>query len=221
MEYLIDIQIRNIYTKPESGLVGVFSLGDQVFKLLKELTDQNKIKGAYFSHYYNPPNTSPHVKVGIWYKELTEVSTVNQLLDNLCEKKKYKNIVADKGIFEPTTGKWENFPDDIVVDYVICKSFEFLVKAKSDLGSCLPPLDMLASWLMQHKAEVDQVIMSKDIFRAPQKVRTLTSEESGWVWERIVHHLLNAYCTYNQNNPIESYEFKLKAKLRRNGIYIP
>lgn len=117
LKYLIDLQIRNIRTKPKLGLAGVFSLGDRVFfEILEELINQGKIKGAYLSHYFAPPDILPHLKVGIRYKELADLASVNQLLDNLCEE--YKDIVTDKGKFELMTGEYQHFPHDIVVDYL-------------------------------------------------------------------------------------------------------
>lgn len=64
-QYLKDLQIRNIRTKLELGLNGVFIIGDRVFELLRKLAKEGKVRGAYLSHYYDPPKTEPHGKVGI------------------------------------------------------------------------------------------------------------------------------------------------------------
>lgn len=220
LEYLADLQTRNIHTKPELYLEGAFYLGERVFEILKGLINQGKIKGAYLSHYFQPPDTLPHVKVGIRYKELTDLATVNQLLNKLCAK--YKDIVTDKGRFEQTTGEYQRFPHDIVVDYLACHSFKFLLKAKDELGSKLPPIDKIVKWFLQNKDEVtNSIIKTRDIFRANTNARTLKPLEIGWIWERFVHHLLNAYhCTYDPSDPVQSYEFKLKQALRENGILI-
>lgn len=219
-EYLTDLQIRNIHTKLELDLDGVFLLSDQIFVVLKELINQGKIKGAYLSHYFEPPHTPPHVKVGIQYRELAELTIVNQHLDKLCEK--HKNIATDKGKFEHTTGEYQRFPQDIVVDYVACQAFQFLLKAKDELGSTLPPIDRMVNWFLQHEDEItNSTIGSRNIFRANSNARALKPEEIERIWERFVHHFLNSYhATCDLNNPTQSYEFKVKQALRKNGIPI-
>lgn len=75
VEYLEDIQIRNILTKPELGLVGVFFLGDQIFQVLGKLSQEGRVRGVYFTHYYDPPRTEPHIKVGIRYDNLADLES--------------------------------------------------------------------------------------------------------------------------------------------------
>jgi hypothetical protein len=69
MESLNDLQTRNILTKPDMGLSGVYGLGDQIFILLRDLVQERKTRGAYFTHYYYPTEVEPHVKVGIRYEK--------------------------------------------------------------------------------------------------------------------------------------------------------
>ena len=220
LERLPDLQTRNIHTKPELGLAKVFYIGDQVFEILKKLIKQSKIKGAYLSHYFLPPDILPHVKAGIRYEEPADLAIANQLLDDLCEK--YRDIVTDRGAFEQTTGEYQHFPPDIVVDYVICHAFQFLLKGKDDLGNILPPVNKMAEWILQLKNEItNSVIESRDIFRINSDVRSLKQSEIGWIWERFVHHLLNSYqANYDPNNPAESYELKVKQVLKENDILI-
>lgn len=222
VEYLKDLQIRNIHTKPELGLNGVFMIGDRVFILLRKLVNEGKIRGAYFSHYYEPPKTEAHAKVGIRYHNLAQLDSVSSMLDALCHE--YQDVVIDRGKFEPTTGECKDppLPADIVVDYIICHSFEFLLKVKNEFGDELPPPDRMGQFLAVHRQEVTHhIVNAKDIFRDEQNTRPLTPEETSRVWERFVHHLLNASkSTYNPVNPTESYEPKVKRMLLEHGIDI-
>ena len=220
VEYLRDLQIRNIRTKLELGLNGVFIIGDRVFELLRKLAKEGKVRGAYLSHYYDPPKTEPHAKVGIRYRSVAELDSASSLLDCICDER--RDVVIDKGKFEPTTGEFQYLPTEVVVDYVICHSFEFLLKVKDELGDELPPADRMAEFLANHRQEItDRVINARDLFRDEQNARRLTPEEIRQVWERFVHHLLNASkSTYDARNPAESYEVKVKSMLLSLGIPI-
>jgi len=187
--YLGDLQIRNVHTKSELRLSGVFIIGDRVFGLLRKLATGGKVSGAYLSHYYDPPNkTEPHVKVGIRYHNVGELDSASSMLDRLCDE--WRDVVIDKGEFERTTGEFQYLPSEIVVDYIICHSFEFLLKVKDELGDELPPPDRMAEFLVKYMHEItDRVINARDIFRDEQNTRKLTCEEARQVWERFVHHL--------------------------------
>jgi hypothetical protein len=66
----------------------------------------------------------------------------------------------------------------------------------------------IAGFLLQNRKEIEtDVIEAEDIFREATKARPLESGEAGWVWERFVHHLLNA--------------FKYPYELEPNVKYIP
>jgi hypothetical protein len=221
VEYLEDLQSRNIHTKPDLGLNGAFFLGDRVFELLRNLMHEDKITGAYFSHYFEQSNP-PHVKVGIRYGNLRDLDSVSSMLDKLCDEQ--KDLVVDKGKFQTTTGECKDppLPADIIVDYIACHSFEFLLRARNEVGKMLPPHDAMAQFFLRHKGEIERrVIYTPDIFRDSQHARHLTNEETRCVWERFVHHLLNANkVTYNPLNPTESYEPKVKRLLLEHGIDI-
>lgn len=219
-EYLKDLQACDIHTTQSLGLKGVFCLGDYVFELLRELKHKGMIRGAYFSHYFEPPQNPAHVKVGIRYAKSSDLESASSLLDNLCDN--HRDIVADKGNFKPTTGELPELPNDIVVDYVICHSFEFLLEVRKEFGNELPKIEDMVTFLLRHREEItDHVIGGKDIFRDEQAARILTDAETRVVWERFVHHLLNASkCTYDANQPEESYEGRVKIALLQNGIPI-
>lgn len=213
VEYLKDLQTRNVHTRLELALDGVFFLGDRVFQVLRKLRQDGKVRGMYFTHYYGPPWIEPHAKVGIRYHNLADLESASSVLDTLCDEQ--KDIVIDKGRFEPTTGEFEHLPSEIVVDYIICHSFEFFLRVKEELGNELPLPNRIVDFLVRHREEItNQVINAKDIFRAETQVRPLTAAETVWVWERVVHHLLNAHkARYD-------YEGTVKRMLRERGINI-
>lgn len=221
VDNLKDLQIRNIRTKPELWLSGVFILGDRVFELLSKLVNEGKVKGVYFSHYCEPPKTEPHAKVGIRYRDVAELDSVSFMLDSLCDSQ--KNLVTDKGRFEKTLGVCDDppLPADIVVDYIACHSFEFLLQAKGKLGNDLPrDPGRLAHFILDHRAGItNSVINAADIFRDEENVRPLIHLEMSCIWERFVHHLLNAYKVFlDPSRPSESYEATVKRILLENGI---
>jgi hypothetical protein len=218
-EYLKDLQIRDIRTKQLLELKGAFQLGDYVVELLSKLKLEGVIRGAYFTHYFDP-DTPPHVKVGIRYNEASDLASASSQLDILCDK--HKDIVSDKGNFKATIGQIPELPDDIVVDYVVCHSFEFLLEIRKEFGNELPKVENIVSFLLQHSENItDHVIRAKDIFRNEQDARILSEAETRVVWERFVHHLLNASkSTYDASKPEQSYEAKVKIALFRNGIPI-
>ncbi len=200
VEYLKDLQIRKIRTKPEQALNGVYSLGNDIFEVLKKLMHENKVNGVYFTHYYDPPHSvEPHVAIGIRYEKLEDLEFASSTLDTLCSRQ--RNLVIDKGAFETTEGKYDKLPHEIVVDYIICHiichSFEFLLKLKAESGNITIDPDSIANYLVQQvRAIGNEVLGARNIFRNQQNARALTTEESRWVWERFVHHLCNAYkCT--------------------------
>jgi hypothetical protein len=195
VEYLTDLQLRNIRTNTELGINGVFSLGDEVLAVLRKLVYERQVTDAFFTHYFEPPQTEPHVKVGIRYQTLDDLNLASSALDDLCYNR--SDLVIDKGKFEPTKGEYDKLPEDIVVDYVVCCSFKFLVKAKDELGSVSPAPDRVAKFLIRHKRSIDEELLhSKDIFRDEENARPLRSEEIPYVMERFVHHFCNAIkCT--------------------------
>ena len=67
--------------------------------------------------------------------------------------------------------------------------------------------------MLQDKTEIERsVVQANDIFRDCAKARRLKPEETGWVWERFVHHLLNAY--------LYAYESDVKRILTQNHVLI-
>lgn len=102
--------------------------------------------------------------------------------------------MIDKGKFDLAVGEYQPLPNEIVVDYIICHSFDWLVKAKEKFGNEHPSPNDVAKFLLQNKTEIEKsAIQANDIFRDCAKASRLKPEEIGWVWERFVHHLLNAY----------------------------
>lgn len=190
MEYLKDLQTRNILTKPDIGLDGVYILGDQVFLLLRDLVQERKVRGAYFTHYCCPPQVEPHVKVGLRYEKTEDLSSVTSLLDDLCGKQ--RDVVIDKGRFESTTGESDHLPPEIVVDYIICHSFDFVLKHREELEAKSQTPYEMARFLHLHMHEITAHIRQADILRNELEARPITQEEGFWIQERFIHHLLNA-----------------------------
>jgi hypothetical protein len=190
LEYLKDLQTRNILTRPDMGLNGVYCLGDQVFALLRGLLKERTVKGAYFTHYCWPPRVEPHVKVGIRFEKPPDLDAVASILNELCGKQKY--LVIDKGRFEHTTGEFEHLPPRIVVDYIVCHSFEFLLKHTQELRGKSQTPNEIARFLLLQKEEISTHIKVGDIFRNELQARLITQEEGFWIQERFIHHLLNS-----------------------------
>lgn len=198
-EHLKDLQTRNIRTKVEVGLNGVHVLGDQIRVLLGKLVRELKVKGAYFTHYYIPPQVEPHVKVGIRYEKIEDLNAVTLMLHGLCDEQ--TDIVTDKGRFETTLGIYQNLPYDIVVDYIICHSFDFLLEYGEELDDKSHEPHEIARFLLQHKDEIAMHLNAADIYRNEPRP-TLTQNEEFWIQERFVHHLLNA-CKVTTESELE------------------
>lgn len=214
IDFLPDLKQRNIFTSDQLGIRGVYLTGEKILEILKDFRiKNNKLIGVYFTHYYNPPKTKPHVKVGIRYIDKSSVDDLNNLLDTLCKDQKYG--VINKGVFEHTTGEYDPLPLDIVVDYVICHGFEFFIKIQKDVGEKLPQRpDIVSNWLLHHRNEINQqVVKARDIFRT-DLIRRCQPSEVANIWERFVHHLLNMY----RSN--RDYELQVKDILRQNGVNI-
>ncbi len=190
VEYLKDLQIRKIRIRPE--LKDVYLLDGKIFEVMSKLVQEGKVKGAYFTHQYNPEEKiEPHLNVGVRYEKTEDLTSASLMLDSLCDE--HKNLVLERGKFESTKGIDNDLPSDVVVDYLFCHLFEFLPKVREELGSEPPHPDRMAEFLMKHAQEMmDHVMSTADIFREVEKPRTLSPNETFSVWVRFVHCLLNA-----------------------------
>jgi len=206
VKILIDFQNRNIITHTSLDMI---TLGEIIFRFLKKARSNNLVKGCFFTYYYYPPNgLEPQVKVGIRYNNTKELTNINQQLDKLCKKE--SNLIKDPGQFKTTPGSDERIPNDVVVDYVICYSFNWVVKIKEDFGS-IPSYNDVGNLILNNKDNIEYKIL-KNSFR-DDKFRKLSIIESRTVWERFIHHICNA-CRI-QNN-----EDSLINLLIANGIEI-
>lgn len=209
VETLKDFQNRSIFTRLEYGIDGVFCLGDCIFNFLRDILFQNLVKSCYFTHYFGLPEIQPHVKVGIRFNTREALTSVNGLLNHLCEEK--SKLILNPGNFQTTYGYINDLPEDIVVDYIICYSFEWLVKIKEKFKVSYPSYESLGRFILQNKIKIEEEIIGKHIFRYDIS-RRLEIEVISKIWERFIHHLCNAYSF--------QHEPQLKGFLKGNGINI-
>lgn len=208
-ENLNDFQNRDIFTRPELGSRGVYLLGKKILPLLRETLSQNLLEGCFFTHYYEPPKTPPHVKVGIRYNTVEALDTVNNLLNNLCQDE--REFVIDPGEFSPTSGYHIELPEDVVIDYIICYSFEWLVRIMDEFNVISPSYESLGRFILQNRNLIEDEIFRGHIFREGI-LRPLENNVIRKIWERFIHHLCNAY-SYKP-------EIQLKSFLRESGVNI-
>lgn len=207
VEILNDFQNRDIFTRTARDML---SLGNNIFTFLSDIRSQKMVKGCFFTHYNNPKEgLRPHIKVGIRYKTKEELTHVNKLLDDLCKKE--SKLILNPGEFQTTSGYDNRLPKDVVVDYIICHSFEWVVRIKDKL-ELYPSPESLGKFILQNKNEIEEEIMGPKVFR-DNRSRILTCEEIGKVWERFIHHMCNA-CRFQQ------FEYQLIVFLRKNGINV-
>lgn len=192
VEYLKGLQIRKIRIRPE--LKDVYLLDGKIFEALRELVKEGKVKGAYFTHQYNPEEkVEPHLNVGIRYEKTEDLTYASSMLDSLRDE--HKNLVLERGKFESTKGLDKDLPSNVVVDYLFCHLFEFLPRIKEELGNEPPHPDRMADFLMKHVQEtMAHVVNATDIFREDEKPRTLSPNETFSVWVRFVHCLNASQC---------------------------
>lgn len=209
----IDFQKRDINTRPEYGINGVFQLGDKIFEFLKEISSQNLVRGCYLSHYFYPypPGELCQVTVGIRFNEIKTLTIINGKLDLICEEE--SGIVLNPGGFQSTTGKHKGLPKDIVVDYIICYSFEWLIRIRKKFKSARPSCESLGKFILQNKKNIKDGIMSKNIFRF-NILKPITDNVACIIWSRFIHHLCNAY------RIPENKEKELRTFLKSRGINI-
>lgn len=209
VEVLKDFQNRDIFTRPEFGINGVYLLGERIFEFLKKISSQNFVRGCYFSHYFSPPENLSQVKVGIRFNDVKILSIVNDSLNRICEEK--REIILHPGEFQSTSGIHPGLPKDIVVDYIICYSFEWLIRIKERFISSYPSYELLGKFLLQNKKKIEQGIISKNIFRL-NVLKPIEDDVVSIIWGRFIHHLCNAY--------LFPKEYQLRAFLKSNGINI-
>lgn len=206
---LKDFQNRDIFTRIEYGIDGVFRLGNSIFDFLRDILSQNLVKGCYFTHYFKLPEIQPHVKVGIRFNTRKALTTVNNFLNHLCKEK--SKIIFNPGNFQTTSGYINDLPEDVVIDYIICYSFEWLVRIKEKFQVSYPSQESLGRFILQNKLKIEEEIIGKHIFRYNNS-RQLEIEIISKIWERFIHHLCNAYSF--------QHESQLKGFLKGNGINI-
>lgn len=206
---LTDLKHRDIHTRKELKGIGVIKFGLKIFDLLRDIKSQNIITMCFFTHYYEPPDTPPHVKVGIRFKKKEDLIKVNKLIDELCYGN--RDIVTDPGEFKSTRGYDPLLSEEIIIDYIICHSFDLLAKLKKEFGTSPPSFSIIGNYILKNRIEIEEKIMGKDIFR--NKIsKSLGLEINKRIWERFIHHLCNAYQISN--------DYQIKLFLRDNGIPI-
>ena len=206
---LSDLQHRDIYTKSELKGIGIFKLGLKIFDFLKYIKSENKDMMFFLTHYFKPSEIPPHIKVGVRYKILRDLNLVNELLDKLCQEN--EDIISIPGEFKHTSGYDELLPDDIIVDYIICYSFEWLIKLKEKFGASPPTTIILGNFILKNRNEIENQIMGKNVFRNNIS-RPIEMKIAERIWERFIHHLCNSYQISN--------DYDLKLYLRDKGINI-
>ncbi len=211
VDKLKDFQNRDIFIRVEYGLEGVFRLGSRVFDLLKEVSNQNLVIGCFFSHYFSPPQKLSQVKVGIRYNEVKNLSIINNSLDHICKEE--RDIIFKTGDFQSTLGLHHRLPEDIVIDYIICYSFDWLVRIKEKFKASKPSYESLSKFILKNRINIEKEITSKNVFRS-NNLKPMEEGVISNIWERFIHHLCNAY-----RIPLHN-EYQLKRFLKSKGINI-
>ncbi len=191
VDILKDLKIRDILIKSESGYNGVLKLGERIYEFLEKISTQNLIRGCYFSHYFHPdPNNELcHVRVGIRFDDTNVLSIINDSLNQICQEE--SKIISEYGRFQDVKGEHSGLLVNIVVDYIICYSFQWLMSIKKNYKSSPPSLITLAEFIIQNKIRIEEDLMSKNIFRK-NILRQIDVNTRIIIWERFIHHLCNA-----------------------------
>jgi len=206
LDLLDDFQIRDIKTKSEYSNNGIYYLGAIIYETLKESLSKRIINGCYYTHYSSPYF---HVKVGIMYESLKDLNILNSILNSICVDESH--IINESGRFQKTQGTVEYLGDNIIVDYIICYSFEWLIKVKEEFNKEIPSYEALGNFFIKNRKNIEDEIFSSKIIRKG-KLKSLNNLEKGVIWNRFIHHLCNSY--------IYPYEAKLIGFLKRHNIPI-
>ncbi len=182
-------------------------MGAIIYEILKESLLKNLINGCYYTHYSSPYF---HVKVGIKYESVGDLNNINNILNRLCVNESY--VINEPGRFQKTEGNVIYLDDNIIVDYIICYSFEWLIKVKEEFKKEIPSYEALGYFFIKNRKNIENEILSNKIIRKG-KLKSLNDQEKGVIWNRFIHHLCNSYIYYPN-------EAKLIGFLRKHGISI-
>ena len=201
VENLKDLQQREVITKSRF----VYILGYKIFYMLKKIFLVNKVKGCFFSLY------SYGVKFNLRFDKMEEFEYVKPIVEDFLNKN--KSLIDNPGSYHLTTGIIPSLPEEVVVDYIGCYSFKWMIQIKDKFYKCIPDSDILGKYILEKKAEIEEDIINGEIFRDSKKV-PLNSDYKSNIWERFVHLLSNAYpISYTEESNLFHY-------LKTNGINI-
>ncbi len=184
MNVLQDFKSVKIFVKSTDGIA---LLGREIFSKFKKLRGEDGVVGLYFTHYPD------HVKVGFRYSNWSKVeSKINSFLSSINSEN--IGVVRSIGNFEKTKGDYYLLPKNVISDYIVCQSFDWLLKLENDIPTQERDAQKISDWFLKNKKQIfDEVIGSYKI--------EFSKQEIFWMLERFIHHLLNAGLYY----PLEQW----------------
>ncbi len=185
-----DLQHRDIFTYPKNTRQGLDKFGAVIYKFLRKLKTEECVYGCYFTYYFYPPKFDPHIKIAIRYKKVKKLLQINSLLDKICDEN--KEIIANAGNFKPTRGLHIGLPHSIVVDYIGCYSFEWILKNERKLVNPDLDLKILAEHFNNNKNQIDKILIEGDIYRNSKKIE-IKDKELEIIRGRFVHYICNIF----------------------------
>lgn len=187
---LSDLQHRDIFTRPKDESRNMEKLGAIIYRLLRDLKLNSKIYGCYYTHYFFPPIHDPHIKVAIRYKSEEQLSIVNLELDKICEEN--KDIIDNYGTFKSTGGFYQGLSNEIIVDYIGCYSFEWLLKIEDELNETQISFENLAIFFINNNKKIDDILLKGKIYRNLEPI-LVSNEELKIIRGRFVHYIINMF----------------------------
>ena len=109
----------------------IYNLSSGVYKEIQKM--RNKMKGAFFNHYYIPPSVPPHVKFGFWFVIPSNIELAKEFRNQTLPR--FSSIITKVTPLSPPSGGDRRM--SIPVDYIKCwtNDLYFLIREQQiDIG---------------------------------------------------------------------------------------
>jgi len=181
MTTLQDFTSLNVNLIDNNGLVPV---GTEIRDKLISLKKDKNINGLYFVHYSATNEQPAHVHVGFRY---TDREKVESKITSFFNKSNFQTqtLIKDIKQCEPTDGSYYLLPKGVVSDYIVCQSFDWLLKLENDVPMQERDAQRIAFWFLENKKQIFKEVVNG-------YKRESNEQEIFWILERFIHHLLNA-----------------------------
>ena len=181
MTILQDFSSINVNLLNNNGLVPV---GREIRDKLIKLRGDNNIIGLYYVNYSATDEQPPHVHVGFRY---TDWKKVESKVTSFFNKSNFqtKELIKDIDQCKPTDGSYYLLPKNVISDYIVCQSFDWLLKLENEIPPKERDAQRITDWFLRNKKQIfEKVVKSYE--------REFSEKEIFWILERFIHHLLNS-----------------------------